>query len=127
MEHPPEPWWIDDDGFVCAGTGDDYVTVADTHCTDPAMLDTGTMDQIAERIVACVNACAGVSNERLSHWIDDGVMLGTLLDATLREKSALRALLGAMCNELNSRGGMEGSDKNTSIASYWRAAQEMLK
>jgi hypothetical protein len=30
--HTPLPWWIDDDGFIAAGSGDDYQTVADPHC-----------------------------------------------------------------------------------------------
>ena len=30
--HTPLPWWIDDDGFIASGSGDDYQTVADPHC-----------------------------------------------------------------------------------------------
>jgi hypothetical protein len=34
--HTPLPWWIDDDGFIAAGSGDDYQTVADPHCRPTA-------------------------------------------------------------------------------------------
>jgi hypothetical protein len=32
--HTPGPWWRDDDGFISAGSGDDYVTIADPQCSD---------------------------------------------------------------------------------------------
>lgn len=31
-KHTPGPWWRDDDGFIAAGSGDSYVTVADFDC-----------------------------------------------------------------------------------------------
>lgn len=27
--HTPAPWWVDDDGYIAAGSGDTYVTVAE--------------------------------------------------------------------------------------------------
>jgi hypothetical protein len=27
--HSPGPWWVDDDGFIAAGSGDNYVTIAE--------------------------------------------------------------------------------------------------
>ena len=41
MSHTPGPWWIDEDGFVSSGGGDEYVTVAD--------FDIGTNIDIMER------------------------------------------------------------------------------
>lgn len=32
--HTPGPWWRDDDGFLAAGSGDTYVTIADFDCSD---------------------------------------------------------------------------------------------
>lgn len=32
--HTPGPWWCDDDGFIAAGSGDSYVTVADFGYSD---------------------------------------------------------------------------------------------
>lgn len=31
--HTPGPWWRDDDGFIAAGNGDTYVTIADADCS----------------------------------------------------------------------------------------------
>lgn len=28
-KHTPGPWWVDDDGYVAAGSGDNYVTIAE--------------------------------------------------------------------------------------------------
>jgi len=52
-KHTELPWWVDDDGFVASGSGDTYVTVAETHCTND--LDTGEMDANAEFICLAVN------------------------------------------------------------------------
>lgn len=30
--HTPGPWWLDDDGFIAAGFGDEYKTIADPRC-----------------------------------------------------------------------------------------------
>ncbi len=27
--HTPGPWWVDEDGYIAAGGGDDYVTIAE--------------------------------------------------------------------------------------------------
>lgn len=27
--HTPGPWWVDDDGYIAAGSGDTYVTIAE--------------------------------------------------------------------------------------------------
>ena len=31
--HTPGPWWCDDHGFIAAGSGETYVTIADPNCT----------------------------------------------------------------------------------------------
>jgi hypothetical protein len=33
MKHTPAPWWRDDDGFIAAGNGETYVTIADADCS----------------------------------------------------------------------------------------------
>jgi len=38
-KHTPSPWWIDDDGFLAAGGGDTYVTLADFDCTPDLGID----------------------------------------------------------------------------------------
>lgn len=29
--HSPLPWWLDDDGYIASGHGDDYITVGQLH------------------------------------------------------------------------------------------------
>lgn len=33
-KHTQGDWWRDDEGFIAAGHGDTYVTIADPHCSD---------------------------------------------------------------------------------------------
>jgi hypothetical protein len=39
MKHTKGPWMHDDDGFIYAGSGEDYVTIADPNCTKDLDLD----------------------------------------------------------------------------------------
>jgi hypothetical protein len=32
--HTQGPWWRDDEGFIAAGSGETYVTIADGDCSD---------------------------------------------------------------------------------------------
>lgn len=57
---------IDDEGFIV--TPNDEFKVADTHCSDPLQVDIGVMDAWAERIVAAVNACSGISAHDLTRF-----------------------------------------------------------
>ena len=38
-QHTVGPLWIDDDGFIAAGTGDSYQTIADTRSSPNAVAD----------------------------------------------------------------------------------------
>jgi hypothetical protein len=38
-DHTPAPWWRDDDGFIAAGNGDTYVTIADFDCSNDIDID----------------------------------------------------------------------------------------
>lgn len=39
VKHTPAPWWRDDDGFVAAGHGDTYRTLADFDCSTDIDID----------------------------------------------------------------------------------------
>lgn len=39
QKHTQGPWWRDDDGFIAAGSGDSYVTIADFDCTHDIDID----------------------------------------------------------------------------------------
>ena len=68
MPHNPEPWWLDDYGFIASGSGDTYCTVADPHCRPTA--DYGDENEAnGHRIVAAVNACKGISTEALHQGV----------------------------------------------------------
>ncbi len=34
VSHTQGPWWRDDEGFIAAGSGETYVTIADGDCSD---------------------------------------------------------------------------------------------
>lgn len=61
--HTPEPWRLDTDG----GSGQYHNIRHNMICSGPYLLgsrrDTGTAKADAARIVACVNACAGINPE----------------------------------------------------------------
>ena len=67
MEHTPEPWKLNYLGSCAAGVGietedDEVVSVTCSSCQgDDERLSAAN----ARRIVACVNACAGISTEAL--------------------------------------------------------------
>lgn len=52
-KHTPTPYWIDDDGFIAAGAGESYLTIADTHCSK--YIDTDEMDANTYFIVKAAN------------------------------------------------------------------------
>ena len=50
--HTPGPVWIDDDGCIAAGTGDEYVTIADPHCGDLNLPENGRTMVANKRLLA---------------------------------------------------------------------------
>ncbi len=64
MNHTPEPWSIDGQTYIWAESIKDYVAITNS---DPECSRIGYDEHCenARRIVACVNACAGVPNEFL--------------------------------------------------------------
>ena len=85
-KHTPEPWQMwwpekhDNDEWVPTGypiTQDVVRLLDDDGCTLPPMLAAGNTEANARRIVACVNACAGIPNEAL----EDTEFLAKLMDA----------------------------------------------
>jgi hypothetical protein len=74
-KHTPEPWWLDDDGFIAAGSGDTYCTVVDPHCR-PTDNYSEENEANARRIVAAVNACQGISTKALEQGV-----IGQLVEA----------------------------------------------
>ncbi len=61
MKHTKEPWKVDEKESMFITDLEDSETIAECLCND----SDGTYKLNAERIVACVNACQGITNEAL--------------------------------------------------------------
>lgn len=65
MSHSPEPWRLEGDGFEntvqCVCRNGEFIA---GYSSDEGAISKG--DGNWERIVACVNACAGIPSERLA-------------------------------------------------------------
>lgn len=95
MKHTPEPWYVAHHQFFYAAG---HLLVGQTACP-PALSDDPVATQAinADRIVACVNACAGISEESLADdcWNkmrDDRNRLAALNAEFLSELSEYRAI-----------------------------------
>ena len=89
-EHTPEPWYREFEGGnwrVMAADENGGYTLADMCCDD--------QEANARRIVACVNACAGLSNEFLSVATRDDYAMRLVLEADemRRQRDELLAAL----------------------------------
>jgi hypothetical protein len=62
--HTQGPWWRDDDGFIAAGSGETYVTIADVDFSD---LDIDEREANARLIAAAPDMLAAL--ERASPWL----------------------------------------------------------
>lgn len=51
-KHTPGPWWIDDSGFIAAGSSDTYKTIADPRCMEPTPDNMPEMEANARLIAA---------------------------------------------------------------------------
>jgi hypothetical protein len=70
-EHTKEPW-------VLGGCSGRMITTPDGYTGDGFIADVDTLDN-ASRIVACVNACKGLTTEQLSDSVFYGLIQGTIL------------------------------------------------
>lgn len=102
-KHTPGPWWRDDDGFIAAGSGDSYVTVADFDCSP----DLGPDEREANKALAIAahtmraaladaeRFIAGFTGDDMQDGIDGP---GGLL---ARVRSALAQADGRTANEIH--------------------------
>ena len=58
-QHTPGPWWVDDDGFIAAGFGDDYKTIAEPRCME-SRGNEAEIDANAELIAAAPDILAAL-------------------------------------------------------------------
>ena len=95
MKHTPEPWYVAHHQFFYAAG----LLVGQTACP-PALSDDPVATQAinADRIVACVNACAGITNEQLSVCTDNGIL--QYMDAQVKQLQQDHDRLAALNAEL---------------------------
>ena len=63
--HTPGPWWRDDDGFIAAGTSDNYVTVASPNCS---AMDIDEREANARLIAAAPDMLGELKNITANAW-----------------------------------------------------------
>ena len=85
--HTPEPWHLDAFGELCGRDGE--LLCDASHVDEPNDMTPEISPANARRIVACVNACAGIPTEALEdpHTIIEGKVI-----VTLQETSAQKLL-----------------------------------
>ena len=68
MKHTAEPWRVEDETDVVAIVDQWPSVIAD--CLNHAAIERRDAAANARRIAACVNACAGISDEALDSWMN---------------------------------------------------------
>lgn len=96
-KHTREPWHVANNGLYRTITGSHYLNRGEEVCTVVARVEGNLTSQFvtqanANRIVACVNACAGIPNEQLPTSFCD---LANACNAALMREHALLSRLAA--------------------------------
>jgi hypothetical protein len=65
MSHAPEPWTYDEKGSLLRDVSGQIVTIGRTPAPTPRTVSSDALPVDMRRIVACVNACRGISTEAL--------------------------------------------------------------
>jgi len=99
MSHTPEPWILFEVGdrfkHQCPAASSDKTSILTTTEEDGVQWAAVYNDEDASRIVACVNACAGMRNDEL----EGGLLLGVMNQKMERLKRELDEL-NAACKEV---------------------------
>ena len=129
MKHTPEPWYVAHHQFFYAAG---HLLVGQTACP-PALSDDPVATQAinADRIVACVNACAGISEEILADdcWNkmrDDRDRLAAL-NAELVE--TMRHIIAAdkTCYEYRGKHAENAAGDKPKAGSRWATPRELAQ
>ena len=142
--HTPEPWRVGRDGSVVSDTpvpgmgGSDAVEYYGGHLIGESIIEAN-----ARRIAACVNACAGISTDRLEKakqlelepeafpvWKAYCEKKMQLEDVT-EQRDALLAALQGMIDITNDSQGVAGYHLNGEVADWgefkeWQAACDAI-
>ena len=113
IKHTPEPWAAYQDA-----SGDVFISSAETsfHIAEVGSEDDETVIPDANRIVACVNACAGISNEMLSDDCFNKMRCDR--DANLSQRDELLAALEGLIAIVGDSYGVSGYHLNGDVAEW---------
>lgn len=102
-KHTPEPWEVSD--AMCGRHSTSTVAIyhydaARSHCTEVVEAgckcgDEAVSKENARRIVACVNACAGIPTYQLLGVTDRPVLLGDVVDVIRKQRDELLEIVEA--------------------------------
>lgn len=117
MKHTPTPWRIGKHGTVVADSAEGIsVSGADeTQYYDGYLIGESISSNNAERILACVNACEGITNEQLKklpEMLDDGT---AALDACVRLEFYMKELIRFALNDFIPGYGERSNDYTTAF------------
>ncbi len=118
MKHTPEPWVLFEVGerfkYQCPAAASDNTSILTTTEEDGVVWAAVYNDEDARRIVACVNACAGMENPA-----DEIAKLKS-------ERSEMLSALKEILN-INWRDDLEGLDRPTDFAERQAALRALGK
>lgn len=114
-KHTPEPWRAFNNGEGVVGVGTDHSDVCWTRIEEGGWLDSDrTIDtdyENARRIVACINACAGIDTELLEIIEDnDKTLAGVIANVEKQRDELLAALEGMLFIDADNQRGNDDED-----------------
>lgn len=129
--HTPEPWRVGRPGTVVSDTpvpgmgGSDAVEYYGGHLIGESIIEANS-----RRIVACVNACAGMRNDELEGGLLIGVMQSKI-DRLECQRDELLAALQGMIDIASDSQGVAGYHLNGEVAGWdefaeWQAACDAI-
>ena len=70
MHTTGKEFWRDDDGFIAAGKGDEYVTIATFNCSND--IDIAEREANIKRTISLLNAANGMTTEEAVRYLEYG-------------------------------------------------------
>ena len=131
-KHTPEPWRAFNNGQGVVGVSTDRSDVCWTRIADGSWLDSDkTIDadyENARRIVACVNACAGIDTELLEIIEDNDKTLAGVIANVEKQRDELLAALERFMDSHEECTDFDGfTAQIVSMADYHQAQEAIAR